>query len=197
MVALSLNERRNPVRSESSRNEPFDCRVAYLALPESVLTLHSKTDICHAMEIYRTQTTDAPSPRDRRQTQHTQMTPYQRRQRADALANLERAGIIEETLESDKAEPLPLENKAKGRIVIPAHFAYSSLSLVALKTRNRLPSGSPVLTHAVPFHRHASRPCKECRNRGAQGWRRPGRVAEPSVPLSHKVRESRDPDNAS
>lgn len=61
------------------------------------------------------------------------MTPYQRRKRADALANLERAGVIEETEENDKPEPLALA-EAKGRIVIPAHFSYSSLSLVALKT---------------------------------------------------------------
>ncbi len=39
----------------------FDCKVPYVALPDAVLKLHTKTDLCHAIEIYRLQTTDAPA----------------------------------------------------------------------------------------------------------------------------------------
>ncbi|WP_172838361.1 hypothetical protein [Terriglobus roseus] len=62
------------------------------------------------------------------------MSSYQRRQRQDVLASLERAGVIAESYDTDAYELLQLADTTKDRITIPAQFDYSSLSLVALKT---------------------------------------------------------------
>lgn len=79
----------------------------------------------HAIAVYRTQSTKAPDKT---------LTPYMRRQRADALADLERAGVLLESEETDELEPLPLEGEGAGRITVPAEFDYGSVSLAALKT---------------------------------------------------------------
>jgi hypothetical protein len=98
--------------------------VPYVALPKAALKLHSKTDLLYAITIYRSGRPEALGPG---------LTPYQRRQQSESLARLERAGLLIESDDSDALLPLPLADTPKGRIIIPAQYDYTRMSLVAIK----------------------------------------------------------------
>src|ERR1700743_1065509 len=97
-----------------------DCRVPYLVLPNTVLKLHSKTEILIAIELY----SDSLLSRHKDNNLDGKLSPYQRRQRSEILSALERKGVILTAKDSDGYgyDLLALADRAEGRITIPAQF---------------------------------------------------------------------------
>jgi hypothetical protein len=103
-----------------------DAGVLYIPLPASVLRVSRKTELLHAIEIYRRRTVEAAS---------ADLTPWQRRQRRESVTSLQHLGVLQESEENpEKLKPLVVDDSAKERITIPAEYDYGALSLVAIKT---------------------------------------------------------------
>lgn len=119
----------------------FDCRVPFIRLPDSVLQLGRKVEVITAINLYRHYSPIRPlriSIREDRASEYEspfRVTPYQRRQRAETLHALERAGVLQQGQTEGTLELLPVHDTSDvQRINIPAEYDYANLSCVALKT---------------------------------------------------------------
>lgn len=104
-----------------------DCHIQYFALPETVLTLKTKTSMLAALDIYRS---GSISVLDHKRTM------YRDRQLYEVKTELIEKGVILESEAGLQLQSLDMEadrSLAKHRLTMPFRFDYCVLTLTALK----------------------------------------------------------------